>query len=192
MSVRYLEIADFHYNPARKAECISAFNQIIAASNDVDFLVFAGDLFDLPIYANDDLNVLIDLFKKINRPICGVCGTQGHEVRSMYRALIESVGFVLMEPGVEYGFIDGQIIKTDNKNIPSVLIYGLDEISKKSVMAHHPELKPNEVNPYIKNLLKKLITEEIIKRLIKATYGEGWNYSLQVKVEAEQFLKECE
>lgn len=32
--------------------------------------------------------------------------------------------------------------------------------------------------------------EEIIKRLLKATYGEGWNYSLQVKVEAEDFLKE--
>lgn len=34
--------------------------------------------------------------------------------------------------------------------------------------------------------------KELIKRLIKATYGEGWNYSLQVKVEAEQFLKEIE
>ena len=32
--------------------------------------------------------------------------------------------------------------------------------------------------------------KEIIKRLLKATYGEGWNYSLQVKVEAEKFLKE--
>ena len=34
--------------------------------------------------------------------------------------------------------------------------------------------------------------KEIIKRLLKATYGEGWNYSLQVKVEAEKFLKELE
>lgn len=34
--------------------------------------------------------------------------------------------------------------------------------------------------------------KELIKRLIKATYGEGWNYSLQVKVEAEKFLKESE
>ena len=34
--------------------------------------------------------------------------------------------------------------------------------------------------------------KEIIKRLLQATYGEGWNYSLQVKVEAEQFLKEYE
>ena len=89
MSVKYLEIADFHYNPARKAECVSAFNQIIAASCDVDFIVFSGDLFDLPIYANEDLNTLIDLFKQIKKPCCGVCGTQGHEVRSMYRALVE-------------------------------------------------------------------------------------------------------
>lgn len=34
--------------------------------------------------------------------------------------------------------------------------------------------------------------KDLIKRLLKATYGEGWNYSLQVKVEAEQFLKESE
>ena len=32
--------------------------------------------------------------------------------------------------------------------------------------------------------------KEIIKWLLKETYGEGWNYSLQVKVEAEKFLKE--
>lgn len=40
--------------------------------------------------------------------------------------------------------------------------------------------------------VKSKLTEakEIIKRLIKETYGEGWNYSLQVKVEAEKFLKE--
>lgn len=159
--MNYLEIADFHYNPNRKEECISAFSRIIDASADVDFLVFAGDLFDLPIYANDDLNTLIDLFKQIKKPCCGVCGTPGHEVRSMYRALIEAVNFVLLEPAKEYGFIDGAIIPTENKIKPDVLIYGLDEISKKSVMAHHPELKPNEVNPYINNLLKKLITEDI-------------------------------
>ena len=162
--IKYLDVADFHYNPNRKAECISAFEKIIAASADVDFLVFAGDLFDLPIYANDDLNTLIDLFKQIKKPVCGVCGTQGHEVRSMYRALIESVGFVLLEPAVEYGYKDGKIIKTDNKIIPDVLIYGLDEISKKQVMAKHPELKPQEAGPYINNLLKKLITEEIAAR----------------------------
>lgn len=44
-----------------------------------------------------------------------------------------------------------------------------------------------------KNLRNQLTkAKELIKRLIKATYGEGWNYSLQVKVEAEDFLKELE
>ena len=44
-----------------------------------------------------------------------------------------------------------------------------------------------------KDLKYKLTkAKEIIKRLLKATYGEGWNYSLQVKVEAEKFLKELE
>lgn len=159
--MKYLEIADFHYNPNRKAECITAFNNIIKASEDVDFLVFAGDLFDLPIYANDDLNVLIDLFKQVKKPCCGVCGTQGHEVRSMYKALILSTGFVLLEPAKEYGYTNGEIIPTNNTVIPEVLIYGLDEVNKKSVMALHPELKPSEVTGYCCSLLEKTIKETI-------------------------------
>ena len=46
------------------------------------------------------------------------------------------------------------------------------------------------VNIKAQNIIGK--AKEIIKRLLKATYGEGWNYSLQVKVEAEKFLKELE
>ena len=32
--------------------------------------------------------------------------------------------------------------------------------------------------------------KELIKNIIRVTYGEGWNYSLDWKVKAEQFLKE--
>ena len=32
--------------------------------------------------------------------------------------------------------------------------------------------------------------KEIIKNIIRVTWGEGWNYSLDWKVKAEQFLKE--
>lgn len=168
--IKYLEVADFHYNPSRKEECVSAFNNIIKASADVDFLVFAGDLFDLPIYANDDLNTLIDLFKEIKKPCCGVCGTQGHEIRSMYRALIESVGFVLLEPAKEYGFINGAIIPTDNKLTPDILIYGLDEINKKTVLAKHPELSPSDVNNFCTESLKKIITEKIASERSRLPY----------------------
>ena len=42
--------------------------------------------------------------------------------------------------------------------------------------------------------LEKQLNEakDLIRNLLRATYGEGWNYSLQVKVEAEKFLKESE
>ena len=33
--------------------------------------------------------------------------------------------------------------------------------------------------------------KEIIRNLLRVTYGEGWNYSLDWKVKAEQFLKEA-
>ena len=32
--------------------------------------------------------------------------------------------------------------------------------------------------------------KDLIRNLLLVTYGEGWNYSLDVKVKAEDFLKE--
>jgi len=34
--------------------------------------------------------------------------------------------------------------------------------------------------------------KELIERIIRVTWGEGWNYSLDWKVKAEQFLKDSE
>ena len=31
--------------------------------------------------------------------------------------------------------------------------------------------------------------KDLIRNLLRVTYGEGWNYSLDVKVKAEDFLK---
>ena len=36
------------------------------------------------------------------------------------------------------------------------------------------------------------MTKEELKHIIKVTWGEGWNYSLDVKLRAEQFLQEIE
>lgn len=36
------------------------------------------------------------------------------------------------------------------------------------------------------NKLKE--AKDLIRNLLRVTYGEGWNYSLDVKVKAEQFL----
>lgn len=33
--------------------------------------------------------------------------------------------------------------------------------------------------------------KDLIRNLLRVTYDEGWNYSLDVKVKAEDFLKEC-
>ena len=34
--------------------------------------------------------------------------------------------------------------------------------------------------------------KDLIKNIIRVTWGEGWNYSLDWKVKAEQFIKEIE
>ena len=48
-------------------------------------------------------------------------------------------------------------------------------------------------NKQIANLEKENAElKELIKNIIRVTWGEGWNYSLDWKVKAEQFLKEVE
>lgn len=44
-----------------------------------------------------------------------------------------------------------------------------------------------------KNNLNRQLAEakDLIRNLLRVTYGEGWNYSLDWKVKAEQFLQEC-
>lgn len=34
--------------------------------------------------------------------------------------------------------------------------------------------------------------KDLVRNLLRVTYGEGWNYSLDWKVKAEQFLKDLE
>ena len=44
----------------------------------------------------------------------------------------------------------------------------------------------------LRNGRRKVLTEakELIENIIRVTWGEGWNYSLDWKVKAEAFLKE--
>ena len=47
-----------------------------------------------------------------------------------------------------------------------------------------------KVSDYNADQLTK--AKDIIQNIIRVTWGEGWNYSLDWKVKAEQFLKEIE
>ena len=59
-----------------------------------------------------------------------------------------------------------------------------DELTKKSDTNHQLVEQLAERN-------EKLIkAKELIENIIRVTWGEGWNYSLDWKVKAEQFLKE--
>ena len=162
--MRYLELADLHYSPARKEDFKNVFQNILNAADDVDFCVFPGDLFDRTVYADEDLNTLLDLMAELlsKVPCCGTCGTPGHENRSMYKSL-ENIGFVLLEPAVEYGFFkDFGIKKTNGELVPQVLIYGLDEVTKKNYIARHPEEKnTSELNYKICNILENIIKNDI-------------------------------
>lgn len=43
-----------------------------------------------------------------------------------------------------------------------------------------------------KKSLRLTEAKDLIRNLLRVTYGEGWNYSLDWKVKAEQFLKETD
>lgn len=49
-------------------------------------------------------------------------------------------------------------------------------------------IRNNKANAMCEDKEKLDEAKEIIKTLLRVTYGEGWNYSLDVKIRAEQFL----
>ena len=51
------------------------------------------------------------------------------------------------------------------------------------------EYNDNQFNAIMKYRKK---AKELIKNIVKVTWGEGWSYSLDWKVKAEKFLKEEE
>jgi hypothetical protein len=76
----------------------------------------------------------------------------------------------------------------------------LNELSKRELKLtdlekENAELKENfricekNADTYFDNLTE---AKEIIENIIQVTWGEGWNYSLDWKVKAEQFLKDVE
>lgn len=56
----------------------------------------------------------------------------------------------------------------------------------KNVYDAYVELN-NENNKLLKQNLK---LKQMLNKVISVTWGEGWNYSLQVKAEAEKLLKD--
>lgn len=67
------------------------------------------------------------------------------------------------------------------------------ECCAKELEKENAELKENfricekNADTYFDNFTK---AKGIIKNIIRVTWGEGWNYSLEWKVRAENFLKE--
>ena len=71
-------------------------------------------------------------------------------------------------------------LKTDYK----VLICSVGDFGELQEKLEEEQRKNNGLSD---NLTK---ATDLLKKVIKVTWGEGWNYSLGVKVEAEQFLNE--
>ena len=71
-----------------------------------------------------------------------------------------------------------------------------EEQKKKTVKITVDELiniwnELTELESKIKQQEQQLTkAKELIKNIIRVTWSEGWSYSLDVKVKAEQFLKE--
>ena len=124
-------------------------------------------------------------------------GLKSKRTPPLYEELMNELGFVSEK---ELGKVEGKFADLTSEyyeleNLKNNEIAELKDYRLKTLAENQTDVQKYAVNLehklswYDEQLLK---AKEIIKRLLKATYGEGWNYSLQVKVEAEKFLKECE
>ena len=124
-------------------------------------------------------------------------GLKSKRTPPLYEVLMNELGYVSEK---ELGKVEGKLADLTSEyyeleNLKNNEIAELKDYRLKTLAENQTDVQKYAVNLehklswYDEQLLK---AKEIIKRLLKATYGEGWNYSLQVKVEAEKFLKEYE
>ena len=76
----------------------------------------------------------------------------------------------------------------ENESEARELNIRLDRLIKENVELKEQIKQIEKVSDYNADQLTK--AKDLIKNIIRITWGEGWNYSLDVKVKAEQFLKE--
>ena len=85
---------------------------------------------------------------------------------------------------------------TDEERRGVTELVGKLNIKEDEIVELRKELiKKAEINHFIVSQLADLESElaeakDLIRNLLRVTYGEGWNYSLDWKVKAEEFLKE--
>lgn len=89
-----------------------------------------------------------------------------------------------MKQSLEWANQRGNELVEENKRL-SEEVNGFKNTVKQNV-------KTIEILNNLTDVQDKELTEakEIIENIIRVTWGEGWNYSLDWKVKAEQFLKE--
>ena len=124
-------------------------------------------------------------------------GLKSKRTPPLYEELMRELGFVRVQTPSRLicKLADLTSEYYELENLKNNEIAELKDYRLKTLAENQTDVQKYAVNLehklswYDEQLLK---AKEIIKRLLKATYGEGWNYSLQVKVEAEKFLKELE
>ena len=95
---------------------------------------------------------------------------------------LEKENAELQQKWLDESYEKAKLIKSlDDKN--KEIDYLSEQIQKLKIELDTPESV----------VLDKLDTaKDLIRNLLRVTYGEGWNYSLDVKVKAEQFLGELD
>ena len=92
------------------------------------------------------------------------------------------------------GFVNCENFQMQRKSEPCEMYISYQDRIKN--LAHESDVLMKSYNNsemnlgYISEQFRK--AKELIKTIIRVTWGEGWNYSLDVKLKAEQFLKEIE
>lgn len=82
-------------------------------------------------------------------------------------------------------------LEATNKKISDECHKLVDSLEKKQNKNELLETQNIKLQAEVSRLtIKNAELKELIKNIIRVTWGEGWNYSLDWKVKAEQFIKE--
>ena len=111
----------------------------------------------------------------------------------MYYSNNEELRRQLTEKGKQIAELKAQIEKLETYN-EKLLDSDIEKHNKIVELKEKLEIEQNARGDWFGKAVTKdrQLTEakDLIRNLLRVTYGEGWNYSLDVKVKAEEFLRE--
>lgn len=151
-------IADLHHNPDRHIKVMRILDQLKELAPDVKAITNSGENFHNPYTVQKAFNELLDKWGQITNitPVATIKATQGHHEKEGMVETLMRAGVVILDPEKEYFLSNGQIVESNKKAYPELLLYGSPHANASKVISKNKGIGLEEANNIVNRGMAEL------------------------------------